>query len=109
MTTGFETPPMFSDCVIPGCRNLVSDADDACDSCRTPFGHYLVFNPGPPPSVNIRRTPLDVEPRSPERRDQPEPGGEKRVPQKLCWLCEQRRTCTAQPRGWECDRCGTVT
>jgi hypothetical protein len=45
MTTGFETPPMFTDCVIPGCRNLVSDANDACDACRAAFGPYLVFSP----------------------------------------------------------------
>lgn len=80
MTSRFETPPMFSDFVIPGCRNLVSDAYDACDSCRTAFGPYLVFNPGPPPSAGLQRTPLDVEPGSPERRDHPEPGG-KRIPQ----------------------------
>jgi hypothetical protein len=88
MTTGFETPPMFSDCVIPGCHNLVSDADDACDSCRTAFGRYLVFNPGAPPLADIQRNLRDVESGSAEQRDRPEPGGEKRIPQRLCWLCE---------------------
>jgi hypothetical protein len=109
MTTGFDTPPMFTDCVIPGCRNLVSDANDACDACRAAFGPYLVFSPGPPLSADIQRTLRDIESGSPEQRDRPEPGGEKRIPQKLCWLCEQRRTCTARPDGWECDRCRTVT
>jgi hypothetical protein len=109
MTSRFETPPMFSDCVIPGCRNLVSDDDDACGSCRTAFGPYLVSNPGPPPSADIPRTLRDVESGPAEQHDRPEPGGEEPIPQKLCWLCEQRRICTAQPGGWECDRCRTVT
>jgi len=26
----------------------------------------------------------------------------------LCWLCEQRRTCTKQPGGWECEACRGV-
>jgi hypothetical protein len=25
-----------------------------------------------------------------------------------CWLCEERRTCTRQPQGWECDQCRQV-
>jgi hypothetical protein len=27
----------------------------------------------------------------------------------LCWLCEQRRACTKQQHGWECDTCRSVT
>ena len=30
--------------------------------------------------------------------------GERRQNQ-LCWLCENRRTCTKQANGWECDDC----
>ena len=109
MTCRFEAPPMFTDCVIPGCRNLVSDADDACDSCRTAFGPYLVFKPGAPLPTDIPRSLRDVESGPAEQQDLSEPGGEQRIPQRLCWLCEQRRTCTAQPGGWECDRCRAVT
>jgi hypothetical protein len=109
MTIRFETTPMFSNCVIPGCRNLMSDAGDACDSCITAFGPYLVFNPGPPLPADMPRSLRDVESGPAEQHDRPEPVGQKRIPQKLCWLCEQRRTCTAQPGGWECDRCRAVT
>jgi hypothetical protein len=36
-------------------------------------------------------------------------GGAPRKANQLCWLCEQRRACTKQQHGWECDACRSVT
>ena len=72
--------------------------------------HSLTLaTPGAPLPTDIPRSLRDVESGPAEQQDLSEPGGEQRIPQRLCWLCEQRRTCTAQPGGWECDRCRTVT
>jgi hypothetical protein len=35
--------------------------------------------------------------------------GPERKPMQVCWMCEERRTCTATPQGWECDRCSAIT
>ncbi|MBS1693132.1 MAG: hypothetical protein JST91_13025 [Actinobacteria bacterium] len=34
---------------------------------------------------------------------------EVRKANQLCWLCEERHTCTREPHGWECDHCRTIT
>lgn len=34
---------------------------------------------------------------------------EVRKANQLCWLCEERHTCTRQPNGWECDHCRNIT
>ncbi|WP_256277792.1 hypothetical protein [Mycolicibacterium grossiae] len=36
----------------------------------------------------------------PKREAEPE-----RKANQRCWICEQRRTCTRQEHGWECDVC----
>lgn len=38
--------------------------------------------------------------RSPRSEGEPE-----RKANQRCWLCEERRTCTKQAHGWECDVC----
>lgn len=35
--------------------------------------------------------------------------GPERKANQRCWMCEQRRTCTRQPAGWECDLCLQIT
>lgn len=99
MTRTIDTLNMFDDCVIPGCVNPVIATGDVCQPCRTAFGRYLTFRPDTQPPTT---TPTPA----PAPGDRPR--GESKANQR-CWLCEQRRTCTQQPRGWECTTCHAVT
>ena len=104
--------PMFTDCVIPGCRNPVAVTGDACNTCRTAFGPYLTFTRDDAltaQQIADRDSPVCAAHHGRQSRNTPsEPTPSVRRPNQCCWLCEQRRTCTRQPAGWECDHCRTL-
>jgi hypothetical protein len=104
-------PNLFADCVLPGCPHPVEDAGQACRSCREAFGDMLA------PAQAEAMTAEDIAHRDhavreayAARRDtgQAEAAGETAAesrPNQRCWLCEERRTCTRRPGGWECRTC----
>ncbi|MBY6413322.1 hypothetical protein HQ346_16630 [Rhodococcus sp. BP-252] len=109
---------LFEVCALPGCSYPVTELGQACTSCQSAFGSMLRATEGTLRSRDEiatelrerdlvvldqyrRRTTNTVEVEGdsePERRRG-----------QMCWLCEQRRTCTALETGWECDTCREVT
>lgn len=101
-------------CVLPGCRNLVSGWGRVCPGCVADFGPYLE------PADRPQLTQEQIHDRddavraansrmlNPAPASGPEPEAPERKRNQLCWLCEQRRTCTPAEQGWECDECRTV-
>lgn len=97
------------------CGGWISDpeAHGVCLACRRAFGDWLrpVYrevtdaDPAPPSplttaqrfalvAAGIRRGSAEPEPEPERRRNQ------------ICWLCEERHTCTRTPDGrWECATC----
>lgn len=101
-------------CALPGCLVVVAAPGDVCPGCRTAFGDYLAPVERAPEvtaedvaaryaardeavraAYAARRTPTPAEPET--RRNQ------------RCWICEEHRTCTRTPQGWECPTCQTIT
>lgn len=96
------------------CGNHVTDADTrgpVCAGCRRIFGAHL--QPVTPPATETAPAPLTAaqrfeiqvaarQHRAPDRA--PDPLVVVRRNQR-CWLCEDRRTCTLTPQGWECANC----
>ncbi len=107
-------PSLFADCTLPGCPNPVAAPGQVCRTCREAFGDMLQ------PARGEAMTAEDIAHRDRAVRDayaarRPtaptetagrvgERGVEAR-PNQRCWLCEERRTCTRQPEGWECRAC----
>lgn len=117
-------------CVLPGCRNSVSEQGLPCDECMAEFGSHLRATDGPrmtaesqaardretqhsyalqwaggnPASIAAAVAPC-------EGRREAKAGADDALDRKAnqrCWLCEERRTCTKQENGWECDTCGEI-
>ena len=108
-------------CILPGCRNSVSEQGMPCDECAAAFGSHLRSTDGPPMTAEAQATrdsetqttyavlfaggdPAFVEAAGGRRRSTPNALRERKANQR-CWMCEQRRTCTKQANGWECDAC----
>jgi hypothetical protein len=94
---------LWSECVLPGCGNLVPELGEACSGCLEAFGSRLRFVPAPPPLSEEDQAAVAE---FAARRQAPEL--ERRANQR-CWLCEERRTCIRTAAGWECPRCAAVT
>ncbi|AVJ50273.1 hypothetical protein I5J36_gp57 [Mycobacterium phage Mendokysei] len=116
------TDTLFASCVLPGCQNLVAEVGGPCDDCLAAFGPMLVRNEGGRRMTAEQIAERDsyvsaayalqlAAPTSPKlvaaESADAEDGPERRRNQ-TCWLCEERRTCTKRPQGWECDECRTV-
>lgn len=100
--------PLGPLCVVPGCPHS-APLGQPCVCCTEAFGPML---------RETTSTAGDVEPESPAvsaaaealaairmpRKPVEAAAGERRQGQ-TCWLCTQRRTCTKQVNGWECDDC----
>lgn len=111
-------PSLFATCALPSCNHPAASWGDVCGRCQVVFSGYLQpARPGQPgptePDLAQRDTDVAAAyaqqhdlaataPPPPPRR----PDGEhKRRANQRCWLCEERRTCTRMPHGWECDHC----
>ncbi len=102
---------LFGACVLPGCQNVVTEPTEPCADCVAAFGPMLR-----PTAAPI--TVGDVEARDTYVRDAyrkqrevaagPLNAEQERKAMQLCWLCEERRTCTRTANGWECGTCGQV-
>ncbi|WP_234816706.1 MULTISPECIES: hypothetical protein [Mycolicibacterium] len=110
-------------CVLPGCSNPVHQQGRPCQECVVAFGDYLLAGEGPGLTAeqqaardretmrgyamhkpNIETAPEAIPPPRVRAKQEPE-----RKQNQTCWMCEQRRTCTKQEHGWECDECLTIT
>lgn len=112
------TQLLFPDCVLPGCRNPVEDHGVPCDECLRIFGDCLQETDRP--ALTAER----IEARDSQVRfayianqelvdeltedDMPAAAVAERKRNQICWLCDQRRTCTWMPMGWECDTCQEI-
>lgn len=110
-------------CILPGCRNSVSEQGMPCDECAAAFGSHLRSTDGPPMTAEAQATrdsetqttyavlfaggnPALVEAAGGRRLSTSKaPRDAERKANQRCWMCEQRRTCTKQANGWECDAC----
>jgi len=116
--TAFQ-PSLFATCALPGCTSPVVTWGDVCGGCQVAFNDYL--RPARPdqlvPTEHDKQRDHDVaagyarqhdgtEADRPRRVDHGDEH-EKRANQR-CWLCEQRRTCTRMPHGWECENCRAI-
>lgn len=105
-------------CVLPGCARPTDAVGHPCGECVAifdgqPGGWRLVRNADAEPMTEEAITERDDAVRE-QHRLQAEAAPVDDRPRKrnqLCWLCDQRRTCTqVQPRDvlgreWECDEC----
>jgi hypothetical protein len=113
-------------CILPGCGNAAAEQGMPCDDCAAAFGTHLRQTDGPRMSAEERARrdtetqatyaalfaggdPAHVEAAggrsAPADRPAPEP---ERKANQRCWMCEERRTCTKQAHGWECDACREI-
>lgn len=121
-------PNLFDDCVLPGCPHPVEAPGRACSDCLEAFGPML--QPAPAATMTAEeiarrdsavrdiyaaRTPATHAEHDPAPAEDAEqapaqaPGEEcESKPNQRCWLCEERRTCTRRPAGWECRTCATI-
>lgn len=103
------TLTLFPSCVLPGCTTPVVHVGEPCDRCLDAFGPML--RPTDQPALTaeqIAHRDAQVHNAYQQHTQPPPAPGPERKAMQLCWLCEQRRTCTRQPAGWECDQCQEV-
>jgi hypothetical protein len=109
-------------CVLPGCANIVADPSTPCTECLAAFGDWLRESDRPAPTqaeiaerddryreVMAERARLRAESEAAAERQIAIESGERRKPNQLCWLCEDRRACTYVAGRWECDTCREVS
>lgn len=98
---------LVAECGLPGCRETVAAAGEPCVGCIEAFGAYLVPSARSPISAAAiaerdaatRATyvamlaPATVSVEREWKQNQ------------ICWLCEQRHTCTLVNGRWECRHC----
>jgi hypothetical protein len=128
--------PLFGDCPMPGCRNLVDDLLRPCPECAVIFAEYiqpssrevtaeqvtaeLAAGAAAVAAVFAERRymiPLDAapapEPAAPElSRAVAQSLGLAYKPGQVCWCCEERRSCRLdpdQPDRWICKKCEEIT
>ncbi|ANE83525.1 hypothetical protein A7U43_27710 (plasmid) [Mycobacterium adipatum] len=114
-------------CILPGCGNGAEEQGMPCGECADAFGSHLRQTEGPAMTVEAQAK-RDNETQAayvvllaggdPARVAAPswtESAGARtpvkdpaRKANQRCWLCEERRTCTRQVHGWECDVCRQV-
>lgn len=108
---------LFPTCVLPGCTQMVPETGGVCDECVEVFGECLAFGDGPgmteeqieardKGTAELYRAMREIA-ANPIPEPRPEPELERKRNQ-TCWLCEERRTCTQMPMGWECDTCKEI-
>lgn len=97
-------------CVVPGCSGYVPAQGDVCGDCRAAFGSMLVHHAdgGRMTAAEALERDRGIREAYAVRRQATEQGELVRRANQRCWLCEDRRTCTQMPVGWECDTCRGV-
>jgi len=111
---------LFPFCPVPGCSALVEDPREVCAGCVAAFGPYLRPSSAETPAAEFAeaiaerdRTVAELlagQHARPAVAASVGPGVEWRRNQ-LCWCCEERRACRADPdhRGrWICKTCEAI-
>jgi hypothetical protein len=108
-------PTLFDGCALPGCAVPVATPGDVCQSCRAAFGDMLnVRTDGlarDPEQVRADLAARDASTREQYRAQAAVAAAQQVSPRKrnqICWLCEERRTCTSTAGRWECADCQTL-
>ncbi|MGH3403340.1 MAG: hypothetical protein ACRDRJ_12720 [Streptosporangiaceae bacterium] len=114
---------LFDDCALPGCRNLVDRPGQPCGECLAAFGGYLRDTGRDRPAAEVAAELAErdraVAAVYAERRQMaplPEPCPAEHETAwrrgQLCWCCEERRACRADPARpgrWICKSCAGIT
>jgi hypothetical protein len=95
-------------CVVPSCPHCAHQGHP-CACCAEAFGPMLRETTGTAGDVEPESTAVSAAAEAlaairMHRKPVEAAAGERRQGQ-TCWLCTQRRTCTMQVNGWECDDC----
>ncbi|WP_032366046.1 hypothetical protein [Rhodococcoides fascians] len=109
-------PTLFDGCALPGCTVPVATPGDVCQSCRAAFGDMLnVRTDGlarDPEQVRADLAARDASTREQYRSQAATVAAAQQVSTRkrnqICWLCEERRTCTSTAGRWECADCQTL-
>jgi hypothetical protein len=108
-------PTLFDGCALPGCAVPVATPGDVCQSCRAAFGDMLnVRTDGlarDPEQVRADLAARDASTREQYCAQAAVAAAQQVSPRKrnqICWLCEERRTCTSTAGRWECADCQTL-
>lgn len=107
---------LFDGCALPGCAVPVATPGDVCQSCRAAFGDMLnVRTDGlarDPEQVRADLAARDASTREQYRAQAATVAAAQQVSTRkrnqICWLCEERRTCTSTAGRWECADCKTL-
>lgn len=101
-------------CIAQGCTGAVEQQGDVCADCRAVFDGYMVYNPEGQRPTSAEVAAADARLRHAyEQQATTELGAAQqdakpRRRNQTCWLCTERRTCTQEEMGWECDLCRPV-
>ncbi|WP_051074016.1 hypothetical protein [Mycobacterium sp. JS623] len=113
-------------CILPGCRNRADEQGMPCAQCAADFGDHLRQTDRPAMTAEAQAErdaqthaayavllaggdPARVAAVSGHPMVRDGKVGPERKANQRCWMCEQRRTCTRQAAGWECDVCLQIT
>ncbi|MGU3438269.1 hypothetical protein ACNHUS_35320 [Actinomycetes bacterium M1A6_2h] len=105
---------LFTSCAVPGCAVPVATPADVCTSCRTAFGEMLHSfdlaergTESAAVAAQLAERDADVLAAYRSRRGNATAFLADSEPRRgqICWLCEQRRTCTKEAGGLECADC----
>lgn len=107
---------LFTSCALPGCAVPVATPGDVCQSCRAAFGDMLSVRTGglavDPEQVRADLAVRDASTREQYRAQAATVAAAQQVSTRkrnqICWLCEERRTCTSTAGRWECADCQTL-
>ena len=103
---------LFISCALPGCVVPVSEPGEVCSSCRSAFGDMLRIHVGVP-NIDAEQVAAELRARDESvlaqyrtRTHAPNAdAGDVEIRNQICWLCEERRTCTRERDGFECRSC----
>jgi hypothetical protein len=100
----------FPECVLPSCTNAVLEPGEVCAECIEAFDGYLQRSTMPQltaEQIQQRDEATRQALRAQVATKASAPALERKQNQ-ACWMCDERRTCTRMPSGWECDPCRDV-
>jgi hypothetical protein len=112
------TIALFSECVLPGCKNLTEAPGHPCADCVNAFGgdSLIQIRLGQPLTEHqIAERDEGIKAAYAAQRELRIADGVEAKRNQTCWLCHERRTCTKVPFGfgtelrWECATCREIT
>jgi hypothetical protein len=103
---------LFPECVLPGCKNLIEVPGHPCADCLDAFsgGSLIQIRLGQPLTEHqIAERDEGIKAAYAAQRELRIAQGLEAKRNQTCWLCQERRACTKQERGWECAACRSIT